>query len=155
MRTSEPTETPPFAGGFAGREHLLPVRVYYEDTDFTGFVYHASYVRFFERGRSDFLRLAGADHVRMAALATAFAVTRLEVDYLRAAGIDDALVVRTAFDAVKGARVAISQRITRGDQLLATAKVAAACIDLQGRARRPPPELLLALQAKLAPDAKS
>jgi acyl-CoA thioester hydrolase len=143
------------SGAFVGREHVLPVRVYYEDTDFTGLVYHASYVRFFERGRSDFLRLIGADHVRMAALNTAFAVTRLEVDYLRGAGIDDALTVRTCFDVVKGARISISQRITRGDEGLTLAKVQAVCIDLKGRARRPPPELLLALKAKLAPDVKT
>jgi len=145
----------PLGGAFEGREHQLPVRVYYEDTDFTGFVYHASYVRFFERGRSDFLRLAGADHVAMSHLQTAFAVVRLEIDYLRAAGIDDALVVRTTFDTIKGPRLTMSQRITRGDEVLAVAKVQAACIDLQARARRPPPQLLLALQAKLAPDAKS
>ncbi len=152
---TNPIAPPPLGGVFDGREHHLPVRVYYEDTDFTGFVYHASYVRFFERGRSDFLRLVGADHVTMAGVQTAFAVVRLEIDYLRAASIDDALVVCTAFDTVKGPRVTVSQRITRGDQVLAVAKVQAACIDLQGRARRPPPQLLLALQAKLAADAKS
>jgi acyl-CoA thioester hydrolase len=152
---TNPIHPQPSGGAFEGREHRLPVRVYYEDTDFTGFVYHASYVRFFERGRSDFLRLVGADHVTMAGAQTAFAVVRLEVDYLRAAGIDDALVVRTTFDTVKGPRLTMSQRITRGDQVLAAAKVQAACIDLQGRARRPPPELVLALQAKLALEAKS
>jgi acyl-CoA thioester hydrolase len=152
---THPTNPHALGGAFEGREHCLPVRVYFEDTDFTGFVYHASYVRFFERGRSDFLRLAGADHVAMAKLQTAFAVVRLEVDYLRAAGIDDALVVRTTFDTVKGPRLIMSQRITRGDEVLAVAKVQAACIDLKGRARRPPPQLMLALQAKLAPDAKS
>jgi acyl-CoA thioester hydrolase len=152
---THPTDPQPLGGAFVGREHHLPVRVYYEDTDFTGFVYHASYVRFFERGRSDFLRLAGADHVTMARLQTAFAVVRLEIDYMRAAGIDDALVVCTTFDTIKGPRLTLSQRITRGDQVLAAAKVQAACIDLRGRARRPPPQLVLALQAKLAPDAKS
>ncbi len=152
---SYPIDPQPLGGAFEGREHQLPVRVYYEDTDFTGFVYHASYVRFFERGRSDFLRLVGADHVTMAGAQTAFAVVRLEIDYLRAAGIDDALVVCTTFNTVKGPRLTMSQRITRGDQVLAAAKVQAACIDLQGRARRPPPQLVLALQAKLAPEAKS
>jgi acyl-CoA thioester hydrolase len=152
---THPTDPQPLGGAFVGREHHLPVRVYYEDTDFTGFVYHASYVRFFERGRSDFLRLAGADHVTMAKAQTAFAVVRLEIDYLRAAGIDDALIVHTTFDTIKGPRLNLSQRITRGDQLLAAAKVQAACIDLQGRARRPPPQLVLALQAKLATEAKS
>jgi acyl-CoA thioester hydrolase len=152
---TDPTDPHPLAGAFEGREHRLPVRVYYEDTDFTGFVYHASYVRFFERGRSDFLRLAGVDHVAMAALQTAFAVVRLEVDFLRAAGIDEALVVRTTFDKIKGPRLTMSQRITRGDETLAGAKVEAVCIDPNGRARRPPPQLVLALQAKLASDAKS
>jgi acyl-CoA thioester hydrolase len=152
---TDPIPPQPTGGAFEGREHRLPVRVYYEDTDFTGFVYHASYVRFFERGRSDFLRLVGADHVTMAGAQTAFAVVRLEIDYLRAAGIDDALVVCTTFNTVKGPRLTMSQRITRGDQVLAAAKVQAACIDLQGRARRPPPQLVLALQAKLAPEAKS
>jgi acyl-CoA thioester hydrolase len=152
---TDPTNPQPVGGAFVEREHRLPVRVYYEDTDFTGFVYHASYVRFFERGRSDFLRLVGADHVAMARVQTAFAVVRLEIDYLRAAGIDDALVVCTTFDTIKGPRLAMSQRITRGDQVLAAAKVQAACIDLQGRARRPPPQLLPALRAKLAPGTKS
>jgi acyl-CoA thioester hydrolase len=152
---TNPPDPQPLGGLFQGREHRLPLRVYHEDTDFTGFVYHASYVRFFERGRSDFLRLVGADHVTMAQAQTAFAVVRLEIDYLRAAGIDDALLVCTTFDTVRGPRLAMSQRITRAGQLLATAKVQAACIDLNGRARRPPPQLLQALQAKLAPDAKS
>ena len=94
-----PGSAGPSAGVFQGREHLLAVRVYYEDTDFTGLVYHASYVRFFERGRSDFLRLAGADHTAMGALGVAFAVVRLEVGFRRAARIDDALVVETAIRA--------------------------------------------------------
>ena len=149
------SSTRPLSGTFVGREHRLPVRVYYEDTDFTGFVYHASYVRFFERGRSDFLRSIGVDHVAMAALQTAFAVVRLEIDFLRAAGIDDALVVCTTFDTVKGPRLLMTQSITRGDEVLAGAKVEAACIDANGRARRPPPELVLALKAKLAAGAKT
>ena len=139
----------PSAGWWEGREHRLPVRVYYEDTDFTGLVYHASYVRFFERGRSDFLRLAGADHVRMAALETAFAVVRLEIAFKRAARIDDALLVRTTFDRVQGAVVHVRQRITRGDEVLTTAVVEAACIDLRGRPRRPPRALIEALAPRL------
>ena len=139
----------PTAGAFEGREHRLPVRVYYEDTDFTGLVYHASYVRFFERGRSDYLRLAGADHVAMAALQTAFAVLSLNVTFKAAARIDDALIVHTSFDAVKGARILIGQKITRDGELLATAEVQAACIDPAGRARRPPAELVAVLRPRL------
>jgi acyl-CoA thioester hydrolase len=135
----------PLAGVFTGREHRLAVRVYYEDTDFTGLVYHASYVRFFERGRSDFLRLAGADHVAMAALGTAFALTRLEVDFRRAARIDDALVVATQIALASGPRLRFAQQIERGGELICNATVEAACIDAAGRARRPPSELRRAL----------
>lgn len=130
----------PFAGVLEGREHVLPVRVYYEDTDFTGVVYHASYVRFFERGRTDFLRVAGVHHAELLAAEepAAFTVVRLEVDYHRPARIDDALLVRTVYEAVKGPRLIIGQRIVRGEEPIATAQVTAACIDLAGRPRKPP-----------------
>lgn len=144
-----PHDAHPCAGWFDGRDHILPVRVYYEDTDFTGLVYHASYVRFFERGRSDFLRLAGVDHVSMAKVDTAFAVTRLEIDFKRAATIDDALCVKTRYQWLKGPRIKISQTILRGDEVLTTAVVDLACIDGRGRARRPPAALLDALKPLL------
>ena len=107
----------PSAGWFEGREHRLPVRVYYEDTDFTGVVYHANYARYLERGRSDFLRLAGISHSELLVHdePTAFVVTRLAIDFRAAARIDDALIVRTTYDAVRGPRLFISQRIVRGD----------------------------------------
>lgn len=90
----------PTAGWFEGREHRLPVRIYYEDTDFTGVVYHANYVRYFERGRSDFLRLAGVSHSDLLERddPAAFVVTRLEIDFKKAARIDDALTVHTTYD---------------------------------------------------------
>ena len=135
----------PSSGVFVERQHRLPVRVYYEDTDFTGLVYHASYVRFFERGRSDLLRLAGADHIAMAALGTAFAVTRLEVDFRRAARIDDGLTVITAIANARGPRIRFGQRIEREGELICGAMVDAACIDPAGRPRRPPPDLTRAL----------
>jgi acyl-CoA thioester hydrolase len=140
--------TEPTAGWLEGREHVLPVRIYYEDTDFTGVVYHANYLRYFERGRSDFLRVAGVSHADLLDLPepAAFTVTRIEVDYRRAARIDDALLVRTAYDAIRGPRLLISQRILRGAELVAEARVQAACIDLAGRARRPPPGLVEALK---------
>jgi acyl-CoA thioester hydrolase len=139
----------PSAGWFDGLEHVLPVRVYYEDTDFTGLVYHASYVRFFERGRSEFLRLSGVDHVAMGEIDAAFAVTRLEVDFKRAAGIDDALWVRTRFLSVRGPRIAIAQHIFRGEAVLTSALVHLACIDGRGRARRPHALLVEALGPKV------
>jgi acyl-CoA thioester hydrolase len=140
--------TEPTAGWLEGREHVLPVRIYYEDTDFTGVVYHANYLRYFERGRSDFLRVAGVSHADLLDLPepAAFTVTRIEVDYRRAARIDDALLVRTTYDAIRGPRLFISQRILRGAELVAEARVQAACIDLAGRARRPPPGLVEALK---------
>src|SRR5262245_19133910 len=89
----------PSAGRFEGRVHFLPARVYYEDTDFTGVVYHANYLRYFERGRSDFLRAAGIHHTELlnAAEPMGFAVNKISLEFLKAARIDDALVVETAF----------------------------------------------------------
>ena len=142
----------PTAGQFEGRAHLLPVRVYYEDTDFTGLVYHGAYVRWFERGRSDFLRLAGVRHSELLDRddPVAFVVTRLAIDYRRGARIDDALVVRTTYDAIRGPRLYISQAVERAGEALARAEVEAACIDLAGRARRPPATLIERLKPWLA-----
>jgi acyl-CoA thioester hydrolase len=142
----------PSAGVLDGREHVLPVRVYYEDTDFTGVVYHGAYVRFFERGRSDFLRVAGIHHAELLDRAdpAAFAVTRLDIAFKRAARIDDALVVRTTYDTARGPRLFVSQRIFRGEELIATAAVEAACIDLAGRPRKPPPGMVEKLRPYFA-----
>jgi acyl-CoA thioester hydrolase len=145
--------TEPTAGVFDGREHRLPVRVYYEDTDFTGLVYHANYVRYFERGRSDFLRLVGVGHAALLERAdpAAFVITRMEIDFRRAARIDDALLVRTTYDSVRGPRLFITQTITRGQEVVAAADVQAACIDLQGRPRKPPAGLAEQLRPWLKP----
>lgn len=134
----------PSSGWIDGREHQLPVRIYYEDTDFTGMVYHANYLRYFERGRSDFFRIAGISHTALLNQAepTAFTIVRIELDFKRAARVDDALLVRTTYDAVKGPRLMVSQRITRGDELIAEAKVQAVCISLEGRAKKPPKEMV-------------
>ena len=150
------TDTPS-SGRFEGREHRLAVRVYYEDTDFTGVVYHANHVRYFERGRSDFLRLAGISHGALLERPDpgAFVITRLAIDYRRAARIDDALVVRTTYDTLRGPRLWISQSITRGEEVIATAAMEAACIRPDGRPRRPPPELLLSLNPLLLPPGAS
>ena len=146
-------DTLPSAGWFEGREHFLPVRVYYEDTDFTGLVYHANHVRYFERGRSDFLRLAGIGHAELLDREdpAAFVVTRLVIDYRRAARIDDALLVRTTYDVFRGAKLEVSQTILRGDEVIATADVHAGCISLNGRPRRPPSVLIDKLSGFLKP----
>ncbi|MDQ2861833.1 MAG: YbgC/FadM family acyl-CoA thioesterase [Pseudomonadota bacterium] len=143
----------PSAGAFEDREHRLAVRVYYEDTDFTGVVYHANYARYFERGRSDYLRLAGISHSDLLARPDpcAFVVTRLSIDFGAAARIDDTLIVRTTYDTIKGPRMSIAQAIFRGDDLIATARVEAACIAPGGRPRRPPADLVARLTPLLAP----
>jgi acyl-CoA thioester hydrolase len=126
----------PHAGRFDGVTHLLPVRVYYEDTDFTGVVYHANYLRFMERGRSDMLRL-----MSQAAASTeetgAFAVVHMELDFLAAAKIHDALLVRTTFEGLKGPRLMFAQEVSRSGQILCRAHVVAVGITPDGRARRP------------------
>jgi acyl-CoA thioester hydrolase len=139
--------TAPTAGWLDGREHVLPVRIYYEDTDFTGVVYHGNYLRYFERGRSDFLRLVGIAHADLLDRddPAAFTVVKMEIDFRRPARIDDALHVRSTYDSARGPRLFISQRIVRGDETICTANVQAACIDLAGRPRKPPQGLLTTL----------
>lgn len=134
----------PTAGILDGKTHLLPVRVYYEDTDFTGVVYHANYLRYFERGRSDFLRLAGVSHTDLLARddPSAFAVTKMEIAFKRAARVDDALTVRTEYRTVAGVRLLVGQEIRRGEETIATAEVEAVCITPDGRVRRPPADLV-------------
>ena len=139
------TPPDPTAGVFDGREHQLPVRIYYEDTDFSGIVYHANYLRYLERGRSDFFRLVGISHTELAEQDTAFAIIHMTLDFKRSARIDDALVVRTTYDRVKGARLYVTQRITRGDDVVLEAKGEAVCISLSGRPRRPTPQMLAQL----------
>ena len=137
-------ELMPASGRFDGKAHLLPVRVYYEDTDFTGLVYHGNYIRYFERGRSDFLRMAGVSHsdLLVGDSPSAFVVTRMEIDFRLPARIDDALLVNTTYDSARGARLFVTQKITRDGALIAEAVVEAACISLGGRPRKPPPGLV-------------
>jgi len=141
------TEAAPSAGRFEAKTHVLPVRVYYEDTDLTGVVYHANYLRFFERGRSDFLRLAGVDHASLLARddPAAFAVTKMTIAFRQAARIDDALEVRTEFTDARGVRLNVAQRMLRAETLIATADVEVVCINPEVRVRRPPAELVAAL----------
>jgi acyl-CoA thioester hydrolase len=142
----------PSTGVIQGAEHLLPIRVYYEDTDFTGVVYHANYLRYFERGRSDFLRLRGVSHTELRARAEpiAFVVRRMEVDFVRAARVDDALVVHTAYDRVKGPRIFVRQWIERSGEIIASAEVEVVCIRLDGRPVKPPVDIVAALRLELS-----
>ena len=146
----------PTAGRFEGRDHLLPVRVYYEDTDFTGLVYHANYVRYFERGRSDFLRAIGVGHADLLEQdePLAFVLSELNIRYLKPARIDDALVVRTIYEAVKGVRLIIRQSVERAGEVLCRADVTAVCIHLDGRPRRPSKGLIEKVTPWLAGSAE-
>ena len=133
---------PDLAGRLVDGGHVLPVRVYYEDTDFSGVVYHASYLRFFERGRTDFLRLLGIGHAAMAAgafgAARAFAVRSMTLDFRRPATIDDVLEVATRRAELSGARIVLDQTIARAGEVLVTATVTVAVIDGDGRPCRLP-----------------
>lgn len=143
----------PTAGEFRDGAHWLPVRIYYEDTDHTGVVYHANFLRYMERGRSDFLRLAGVDHAFVTAQgAGGFAVVRVELDYRKPARVDDALTVRTVFHPVKGVRLQGTQQVLRGDEVLVDACVIAVCIGADGRPKKPPREMIERLLPWLAKD---
>lgn len=140
-------------GRMAGRIHVLPVRVYYEDTDFSGVVYHANYLKFFERGRSDFLRLAGIRHEDLLSRtpALAFAVTEMAVRFIRPAQIDNMLTIHTHYRAIKGPRILMYQRVLRSEDVLVEADVTACMIHLSGKVARPPRDLLDTLGPFLDP----
>ena len=144
-------DRPPL-GYFDGREHRYPVRVFYEDTDFSGVVYYANYLRFLERGRSSFFRLAGIGHAELLERdpPLAFVIRKINLDYKSSAKIDDVLSVITTYDTFKGARLLVSQRIERAGEVILTADSEAACIDLSGRPRRAPWEMIEKLRPYLA-----
>lgn len=133
----------PLAGRLVDDEHHLLVRVYYEDTDFSGVVYYANYMKFFERGRSDFLRLIGIHHRELAQMdpPLAFAVAHIDVTYKAPARIDDILLVRSRSTGMKGAQFFLHQRIEREGVLLCEARFDAVCIGFDGRPRRLPKTL--------------
>lgn len=136
------------SGFFEAGEHALPLRVYYEDTDAAGIVYHASYLRFAERARTEFLRLAGIDQRPLvAAEGLAFAVRRAEIDYRWPALLDDRLEVRSRLVRLGAASVEIEQRIVRERQTLVTIMVKVACVELStGRPKRLPAAVRDALE---------
>lgn len=134
--------TDQLSGRLIENGHRLDVRVYFEDTDFSGVVYHARYLHFLERGRTDYLRLHGIGHRELMDGAfgepMAFAVRRMEIEFLRPARIDDILAVETRTALLGGARVVLDQRILRGEEVLVEAKVKVAVISPDGRPRRMP-----------------
>ncbi len=128
--------------------HRLPVRVYYEDTDASGIVYYANYLKFAERGRTEMMRALGFAHSGIVAdSGTVFTVRRLTADYLAPARLDDLLDVETRVVEIAGATLALDQRICRDGAVLAALEVLVACIGQDGRPRRVPPKLREALDA--------
>jgi acyl-CoA thioester hydrolase len=122
--------------------HVMSVRVYYEDTDFSGLVYHASYLRFMERGRTNYLRLLGADQralfeeAEQEAPGFAFVVRSMQIEFLKAARMDDVLEVITLPHEVRGASVTLDQRVMRGEEVLIEARVQVAFVSHPRRAAR-------------------
>jgi acyl-CoA thioester hydrolase len=139
-------------GELRNGRHVQPVRVYYEDTDFSGVVYHASYLRFMERGRTNYLRLIGADHRALfeqtakEAPGFAFVVRSMAIEFLKPARMDDVLEIITSPAEVKGASVLLKQQVMRGNDLIVEADVRVAFVS-GGRARPIPKPLRIAMKA--------
>ncbi|MBC8037752.1 MAG: tol-pal system-associated acyl-CoA thioesterase [Rhizobiales bacterium] len=138
-----PERWPDLAGRITGGVHVLPVRVYYEDTDFSGAVYHANYLKFCERARSDCLRLLGIHHHRLDGMG--FVVRRMVCDFLKPARIDDLLEVETRFRESAGARVDIRQTVRRAEDVVFSADVTLALVDAEGRPKRLPKAMTVVL----------
>ncbi len=148
---AEDASDAPSMGRIVDGVHRLGVRVYYEDTDFSGVVYHASYLRFLERGRSDFLRCAGVHHAELLQREDplVFAIRKITVTYEQPARVDDALLVLTRYTDVKGARLFIEQELHRDGERLLTADVEGVCLHPDGRPRRAPKEVSAAIEPLL------
>jgi acyl-CoA thioester hydrolase len=135
----------PASGLFTGAEHRFPVRVYFEDTDLSGVVYHANYLRYMERARSDMLRQAGIDQRgTMASGGGYYAIADLTLRYIRPALLDDDLLVRSRVRAVRAAACVIDQSIWRGEEQLTGGTVTAAFLSAAGRPQRQPAPWLAA-----------
>lgn len=139
---------PDLAGRIEGERHVLPVRVYYEDTDFSGFAYHASYLRWCEHGRSDWLRLLGVHHNQLFAGETpaAFVVRKLTIDYLKPARIDEVLEVVSACAGLTSATLTLSQEVRRDGLKLAKAEVLIVLVSAAGRPMRLPETMRVAFR---------
>ena len=141
----------------AGR-HVMSVRVHYEDTDFSGIVYHANYLRFMERGRSNHLRLLATDQRDLFEQAEgeapgfAFVVRSMQIEFFKPARIDDVLDVVTEYQEIKGASITLRQQVRRGEELLVEALVRVAFV-CGGRAQPIPKPLRLAMQEHLGDGA--
>ena len=134
------SDWPDLAGRIEGDMHILPVRVYFEDTDFTGLVYHANFLKFCERGRSDFIRNLGIDHRSLEnpeqGDPAVFVVRRIEVDYLKPAAIDEVLEIVTRCTEIGGAKLILIQEVRRDGVALARLKVSVVLVSKAGKPQR-------------------
>lgn len=131
----------PLSGELTPAGHILTQRVYYEDTDFSGVVYHARYLHFMERGRTDYLRCLGIEQAKMHAAegeGLAFVVHRMEIDFKGSARMDDVLTIVTKTEKAAGAKLVLDQEVRLGDRLLIAARVIVAVVNRAGRPRRLP-----------------
>ena len=136
-------------GRFEGKIHILPIRIYYEDTDLSGVVYHANYLRYMERGRTEFFRLAGVTKMAMLedAEPTAWTLRSASLEFFKPARLEDPIEVHTSCPLLSGARMHADQKIYSGETLLAHGKVEACVMTLSGKPRRIPQ----AVREKLLP----
>ncbi len=152
MKKSGQDTSKELAGRLIAGGHSMQVRVYYEDTDFTGIVYHANYLRFMERGRTNYLRLIGADHralfeqTEKEAPSFAFVVRSMKIDFRKPAFMDDLLEVRSLSHEVSGASIVLVQRVMRGEEVLVEGEVRVAFVS-EGRPKRIPEALRKAMGA--------
>jgi acyl-CoA thioester hydrolase len=130
----------PHNGILSGHIHTLPLRVYYEDTDFSGVVYHASYLRFMERGRTELIRALGIEQGVLFEEGAAFMVRSMSIEFIKPARVDEVILVETTPLEAKGATLMIAQKISRGSEVLITANVKVAYV-VKGRAARIPESL--------------
>lgn len=153
------SEWPDLAGRIEDETHVLPVRVYFEDTDCGGVVYHANFLRFCERGRSDFVRLLGIDATSLAdpeqGEPAIFIVRRVEIDYLKPGRMDDVLEIVTTCAEIGNASLILDQQVRRGDQLLAKAKVTVVLVSSSGKPQRLGQLIRAALQRFVNPERET
>lgn len=156
MTPLPPAGPAPAGGQIDGRSHIFPVRIYYEDTDLSGVVYHANYLRYMERARSDLLALLGIDQWAAQQAGEGFyAVADLGIRYLKPARLGDALVVETRCLAVRAASIEMAQTISRGAELLTSATVRAGFLSMAGRPRRQPETWLARFRPLLVAEGKA
>ena len=130
-------------GMFDGKTHILPISIYYEDTDLSGMVYHANYLRYMERGRTEFFRMAGISRARLDdEEPTAWTLRRVGIEFFRPARLDDQIAVHSVLTEVTGARIKVLQRVRCGQTLLVEGRIEACVTTLTGKPRRLPKNVL-------------